>query len=223
MIDLTIYCDTERNDLKTPIDIGGGETVATNGKVMVIVPSTDGDGRREVPEKMDVISALLGRSNWDGSGIPIRSWNRVSNAEPGDCEACKGSGFMVKCRHCSGKGEAECDMGHMHDCDKCDSTGCSKTPSTKNAPDGIACYECYASGKSQARRVLVPIEVIPNVFLAQDELDKIVDLPNVVLVPGTNPKPLEPVAFRFDGGRGLIMPCRADRKGKNVIALDSAA
>ncbi len=29
----------------------------------------------------------------------------------------------MRCRNCRGRGEAECDMGHNHECDQCDGTG----------------------------------------------------------------------------------------------------
>ena len=100
---------------------------------------------------------------------------------PGECDRlwqCSG-----ECDQCDGRGWRQCNMGHDHDCDDCDGEGIAieTHPAAKE--------RLTVLGVLVARRYAWIISQLPGVLIGQTEqADKL--------------------AFRFDGGVGVLMGLR---------------
>lgn len=67
-----------------------------------------------------------------------------------------------ECIDCDGEGEQECDLGHMHDCDRCEGDGNVKKHNGKKVPDQNTKFEMLGTAFTykQLRRFLDAINLI---------------------------------------------------------------
>jgi len=193
MIDLTKYCAPEhelREELKKPFECDG-YYCATDGAMIVMVK--EWDGLVGIGPDYDKLRRVVGLINATYKGY--KALDDIEEPKRRDCEHCGGSGKVTICPDCGGKGAVECDRGHLHDCDKCASTG------VLNGKDAD-CDECDGKGwryaDSCAVRVLGGYMNYKYVAILKDLGAKIVQ--------SNKDDPVSMFVFRFPGGRGGVMP-----------------
>jgi len=91
---------------------------------------------------------------------------------------------MDECDRCDGRGWRECDMGHEHDCDECSGEG--MTLNTNPA----AHERLFIAGVTVARRYAWIVSQLPGVTVGKAD-------------------GVDALAFRFDGGSGILMAVRS--------------
>jgi hypothetical protein len=113
----------------------------------------------------------------------------------GDCLVCEGRGRVgtTTCATCKGNQEVVCEAcGHEHECDDCNGLGYG---------GGTTCRSCR--GK---QRVTRPVrQTIAGVSFNYEYVAKILSLPNPQY-SRSSVRPGKALAFRFDGGEGVLMP-----------------
>ena len=202
MIDIRQFlgrkCDT-RYDLWLP-RIQGDKLCACDGKRAVRLDKWDYDGPWPTDQTKPPFSSIF---TWNDDGL---DWQPVpvveACSECGDmrylperevqCDECKGT-CKVSCSECEGEGEAECDMGHMHECDECGGCGdydcdvCKRSGVIRDEPL-CKCTERRIEllGKTFDASMLRPFTTLPGVQCAIVNYSQL--------------------AFRFDGGDGVLMP-----------------
>lgn len=131
-------------------------------------------------------------------------------AEPTSCRHCAGSGLCTEstCPNCQGAGEFT-HHGHFHDCEICNGEGHICKPPAPGGVNTVRCRECYGTGYLISGNLDNCIVEIDNTWAQGGYLAQISKLPGVLFA--TNEDPTKTCAFRFDGGEGLLMPCRAPR------------
>ena len=98
---------------------------------------------------------------------------------------------VEECEDCQGEGEAECDMGHFHECDGCDGTG------TIDVVDDSATESVLIGGVRYAKRLVWIISQLPEAKIGK-------------------PSEKNPsgdwcaMPFSFQGGRGALMPMEGE-------------
>lgn len=188
-IDLQPFCskDEERTGLLKPFS-DDHYTYASDGIIMIRVYRVEGYGE----------SSLLNQSAKIFTEV-LRSGERVippmTEIPTMKCKLCKGRCTVRKCEACNGEGERLCDMQHMHDCEKCNSKG-------YRAGGDLDCWECDGSG---SRVDITYVYVGARKFNAS-MLNRIAVLPGVLMT--TEGDPFSPSYFIFDGGDGVIAPCK---------------
>lgn len=167
----------------------GEFTRATSGHLLIQVPRMA--DVEENPKAPDVSKVFP-------HGEPM-AWYAIPACEekpPVDCEKCGGKvGQPATCPECDGDGEVELSNAYndyICDCLSCDGTG--KTP---------VCSKCDGTGKIE---VFSAQRIGPAKFQVK-YLKLLAELPNCNIGPMND---TGPAWFRFDGGTGLIMPCRPD-------------
>lgn len=193
-IDLAKFCATRdtRKHLFAPFRLNGC-IYATDGAIAIRVPD-DGSNVANCKSGLEKIEHFFQMpENLLFQQIPLLNI-------PLKCAECSGTGFVhyvhVECRECDGKGEFNYGS-HDYDCKECNGSGeyRSVTLGTKNE-----CTQCDGSGNQSIQAV-----AIGNTFLNHKYLVKMNSLPNCTVA--TNGK-IERSFFKFDGGEGVIMPCR---------------
>ena len=203
VIDLRIFCnhDDRREALKSPFS-DEKFTYATDGHICIRVPRI-----AEIPESEGGVSLLKylkfdhsEMTDWKPLSVEIPDVKRVS------CKSCKGSGKVITCQDCDGDGEVEYTYdslsGKTYDadmeCPVCDGRG-------KLNGDGDHCEDCAGQGYHIEP---VPVKLEIGLSISNHLLQRVKDLPGIMIAVQGRIDDMPPVRFRFDGGCGLIMPMR---------------
>ena len=176
----------------------GDYLFASNGHIMVSMPD---DGTVEINKDINSkdpnnFEKVLARDTWPQDGfipfsIPdteLKKCNKCcgtgKHPEKMDCDDCDGNGWFnhgrheYDCKECDGDGKINADSDKIVDCEDCKGTGVGYT--LTKMPDGRLFNFQY----------LKKIEALPNVtYLPDTKLDGY-------------------MRFKFEGGCGLLMPCR---------------
>lgn len=170
---------------------------ATNGWILIRVDKID-----EVEALMpDSIESALKSGRVSFHPESHDNWVEVPELlNPQKCDTCDGSGRTKKCPECDGWAEVNFDNA-FHDytceCQTCEGEG--KLPSKSDEDE--KCESCKGAGLNIWGGDGVKVE---HVSFTQGLLHMIKDLPNVKL--GLVDDRLQSQYFKFDGGRGVIMP-----------------
>lgn len=200
MIDFKKYCATSgdiRNHLQTPTRCAEG-IIATNGHILICVPD---DGQEHYPATKESIAETVAKFK-STIGDPDRQWvyaKAIHLPEPIKCRHCDGVGYTYEtdCEDCDGDGEFEYGS-HTYECKNCEGSG--KIESHKGSPEHKQeCYSCDGTGQG------FQAVAVGRTFLQRRYLAMLAELPECRL--GTIGYS-EAVAFTFDGGWGMVMPCR---------------
>lgn len=191
MIELQPFCSESdlRPNMQKPWS-RDGFTFATDGRILVRVSSTEYPvaENEAAPEASD--AGPFNHNSLETEWIPVPD---IPEPMFSDCRKCKGTGKSDKCRECCGDGRHECDCGHEHDCGECDGTGYSWFAEK--------CDNCENGKVEETQQVAVGEAVVNAVYLR-----KIADLPNPEFARPTEWD--KPIAFKFNGGVGYLMPMR---------------
>jgi hypothetical protein len=172
-----------------------GFIYATNGHFMVEIPD---DGRAGIPpydKHPDCAALFAKRAPGEFKSLPA-----LGKFAP--CESCggKGVGYRETCPDCDGEGEFKHGC-YEYDCKRCDGEGYFFFAETPAGEKESRCPACYGLGEAVDRNHGTPFGT--QVF-ATRLLRVIATLPGVEAASCSGDKP--PLWFRFDGGRGLVMP-----------------
>lgn len=126
------------------------------------------------------------------------------------CDACKGLGRVVEtiCSSCDGKGEFV-HAGLAYPCQLCDETGKEHRPAGAGDSPTHMCVQCTGTGFDFHQSGTSTIDKFQDGYFQRAYLAALSRLPGIQF--GTCPADgdnFQPAAFRFDGGEGLLMPCR---------------
>lgn len=196
------FCDSVRNDLIAPINIGE-YTYASNGHIAIKVPR-DSQYKENAVDYLKVLPTFFVSEKED-------LYIDVPKIEPSSieikCKSCDGTGKFNECTDCGGTGEVNwsSDSGYEYydDCVMCGGTG-------RISGSQIICEDCNGVGKINEDKI---VELFDPIWINARLLSIVAKLPNVKMAPNVN-KPLSPIQFKFDGGMGLIMPCRKPQSTK---------
>jgi hypothetical protein len=193
-IDMAQFCATRdtRKHLFSPFRLNGF-IYATDGEIAIRIPD-DGSEVADCESGLEKIEHFFQMpENILFQQIPLLNITLK-------CAECSGTGFVnyvhVDCDECDGEGVFK-HGAHDYDCKECNGSGeyRSVTLGSKNE-----CNQCDGSGNQPIQAV-----AIGNTFLNHKYLVKMNNLPNCTIA--TNGK-IERSYFKFDGGSGVIMPCR---------------
>jgi hypothetical protein len=200
MIDLKPFCANESDKrawLRAPFREGEFD-YAADGHVIVEVPAS---GKHPHPLNKPIGASVDRVLDDAGAGpyMPLAGLTRTL-VEQWPCERCRGKGNIADCPECEGEGEVTLENEYNEyevECASCGGDGrCGQTT-------GVPCCGCNGTGTGcvimrlgefkacHQRRYLKLVEVLPNVVVA--------------VRPGDDSSPL---FFKFDGGRGALMPIR---------------
>lgn len=185
MIDLKpFYAVSDiRKYMLTPF-IVDGQTIATNGQILIRVRGVDPAANQDAPIAQSV-RELFGKAYTDFVPLPT-----LPKAQK--CRLCKGAGFIedADCEDCDGRGEFM-HGDHIYECKNCDGTGTAGR---------VECWDSECDG-GFVREV---VKIGDATFSAR-YLRLIAALPNARICPDG---PQGTAAFVFDGGDGRLMPMR---------------
>lgn len=181
-LDLSRFCDPDssRFALQQPWR-ADGFIYASDGKVAIRIPD-DGRGLIEAEGRKPRISEIF-----EPYFSQVEEWQSL----PDDVDCCLVDSCIEgvqtqECSKCSGYGTRECDMGHEHQCGKCDGSGKQKED----------CEECCVklANRSLYRKFVCIFLPVPNLQWG--------------VCPSRNAAD-DPIYFRGDGGfAGIAMPKR---------------
>ncbi len=161
--------------------VRGGWRNATDGRILVRVPSNEPDTEGKWPKMGELF---------------LRKWNRINAVAlvvPGrgteECRDCYGTRFIhIECCDCEGSGSCECnDCGDRHKCAACRGRGVVRT--------GRDCRVCQGTGK-EYQDVKIGWLNCTGRHIARIAQN----LPNPRAVEISSGA----VRFEFDGGEGLL-------------------
>lgn len=157
-----------------------GYLCACNGRVAVRVRAGDEpDTQVKGVPKLDEMCVFPAK---------LKPWPEVKLAK-GDCmdcmACCAGKIGATQCIECDGRGEKTCDLGHDHDCSRCDGSGSV----------GRMCRVCNGKGSIDFTMQVGKQRVAPAYYAL------IRALPNV-RYHDTGEGCL--IVFKFDGGEGAV-------------------
>jgi hypothetical protein len=199
-MDITKFCATDadyREHLRTPFRCSEG-IAASNSHVFVCIPD-DGGSYPQVraslagkPAKFKAYIGDAGRQWFDAASIQLPE--RVA------CPHCDGVGHLYQedCGDCDGDGIFQ-HGSHWYDCKECNGNGKVKTDASTGKKE--PCFSCDGTGEDYQ-----PVKV-GSPFLQRNYLAMLVGLPGCRV--GTLGE-FDAVSFTFDGGWGVVMPCRGD-------------
>jgi hypothetical protein len=199
-MDITKFCATDadyREHLRTPFHCSEG-IAAANGHVFVCIPDDGGsypavvDSMKGSAAKFKAYIGDAGRQWFDAASIQLPE--RVA------CPHCDGVGHLYEedCDDCDGEGSFQ-HGSHWYNCKECEGSGKVKTTTSGGKKE--TCWSCGGTGEGY-KAVLVGGSYIQRRYLVQ-----LAELPGCRLgVLGG----LDAVSFTFDGGWGVVMPCRGD-------------
>lgn len=172
------FCSRDTTSTLTAPFLQCGYLWATNGVVIIGIPSSTGE-KRDTPDTTPFTI-----------NIPETGWLNIPEVEVAPCEFCNGKVVDIKCGECNGVGAVtlknkwteydgiecgSCDgFGELHICPRCSQTGVQGKGVTLN-----------------------------GVYFGANILHFIKDLPGVQICPT---EPMKFAYLRFNGGIGAIMP-----------------
>lgn len=164
----------------------GGKMYATDGRILVGVPTSEPDSNGEFISPDDIAHVMFPIEHW-------KPWPRDENIVRGngECPDCNGYGGK-KCEQCGGFGAGECPTCHQDiDCAECFGNGYT-----------ITCRTC----KGKKRLDDIPIrQLVCRRWIAWKYAKLVRSLPSVEF--GIDDRDEHsPLRFRFDGGEGAVMP-----------------
>lgn len=211
MIDLKPFCeraDSYRDYLHQPWS-RGAFTYASNGHIAIRVPRRD-----DVPENEkapDVEKIFRENGVEDSATTSLPDVNVSALPKPTikmrRCRRCRGTRYLRKCDECGGEGTLECDLGHDHECETCDSKGTFHAGETDDG--AFLCTDCNGTGSEPDFERGGDTEIIID---GRDAMTLrlfilLLGLPDVKWNLTAREYPAC-VRFWFDGGDGLITPRR---------------
>jgi len=179
-----------------------GKLYATNGHFLIEV---DDDGRQAVDATdKHPNPSLLFEKRTHGAFFALPGL-----APPVTCLSCAGSGMCYR-EDCSDCDDGWFDHGHHeYECKHCHGEGCF-TYHGAGVPEGekeSRCRDCYGLGETSSPRNDDGSETVLGEFkFATRLLRPLLALPNLEVA--CCPEPNAGLWFKFDGGRGLVMPLR---------------
>lgn len=187
-VDLKPFCGDERWPEPWVV---GGMRIATDGRILVALPTDEPDSPRTFWRGQVNLNDLLKDVPCGPMPPRIVAPRDVASGRA-LCPACQGKPPVGACRECKGAGDVECPTCEQdYPCPDCDGTG--------NAP---RCDECEDAG-------FVPGDAIGDaigdgVYMDGRYYDLIAALPGVEFQATLESG--KAMQFRFDGGRGVVMP-----------------
>jgi hypothetical protein len=208
MIDLMPFCGKKTPGLARPFLIGGS-IYATNGKIMVAIENDGRDGCAEAREHLratilSIVEKAAGRSGEYVVPPP-------SKVQRYECSVCNGSGkvYTSPCPECSGEEKVSFENEYNYyecDCQTCDGEGKIDMVDA-NANDqtpSLVCGNCDGTGQV----IRLTGQQVGAICISDINLELIATLPNARIMAVSSELDHEPVPFTFDGGHGVVMPCR---------------
>ena len=179
-INLETFCDPERPELARPFSIDAW-TYATNGHVLVRVTRRDDVAENPNAPNPSRLCETVKRPR------RYKPLPEIELSEPFEFEK-ELECLWLKCGSCRGRGK-------IHDCPDC-RCECPKCSGTGQCPT------CNGTGKytvKDFKRTRIGSVPYQSKFLSWLQ-----SLPDLEIGP---PHRKDPLAFRFHGGEGLLMPC----------------
>lgn len=198
-IDLQQFCASahdKRAWLHAPFTCGG-KTGASNGHIMI---ELDAAGDHPAPPANFNMAQVLDRIQTTG----YQSLPALPAPVFITCRKCSGQGHGRKCESCDGDGEFEHHC-HCYHCKACDGEGVLSGP----------CADCRGTGKRETSNLVQ----IGEAFFYLKYLVLIAALPGVEL---TTAGPRDVAGFRFNGGRGALMPTTPNRNHSRETTCNPA-
>jgi len=191
---LAQFCATSdvRDYLCYPNRIGS-YIYATNGWIGIRIPD-DGSLEARECDKLESMPAMF--------EVPVAEFIDLPALPlPNNCKACSGSGREYKepCDECDGNGEFEHGT-HTYDCKRCDGGG-GKVQLAIREGLGVPCEDCGGTGHDKSQ-----IASVGSSTYLRNLLEKIAGLPGARIQIHANG--CHAARFIFDGGEGVVMPCR---------------
>jgi hypothetical protein len=195
---LQMFCATESgHKLSNPFNVGA-YTYATNGHFGIRVPAMPEFAGNAGPDKIEAVwfHGMVVDDLW----VPVASV--VDKRTMKQCPVCDGSGQISKCPECDGNGVVEWtsdnDYDYEAECKMCDGDGTI-------GGNGMVCSTCLGQGKiATTQRINVGSKLLnANLLSIMNQL------PNCQIATEAV-EGYECIPFRFDGGDGIIMPCRME-------------
>lgn len=193
-IDLTQFCATRdtRKHLFAPFRLNGF-IYATDGAIAIRVPDDGSEVAECDPGLLKIESFFNLPDEASFMELPLLPTRE-------NCISCKGNGVvnyeMLDCEECDGEGEFEYGS-HTYECKECRGRG-----EYKSTRKGVShkCDQCDGSGNKDIQPVC-----IGNSLLNLKYLVALKKLGNCrISTSGETEKSY----FKFDGGHGVVMPCR---------------
>ena len=182
-----------RIDLALPFK-KGEYIYASNGKYCIRIKETP-EFTTDVVSKVDI--SVLGWEMIDKVKNWILLMPIVQDEAFKNCRKCNGTGRAKICGKCSGEGEVECEYGFNHECPRCNGEGVCDNGKAES------CEWCGGTGKvhDEEKKLL-----IGNNNVSAGQLYELQKVCGEILIGDVDYG--IPVPLRFNGGDGLIMPCR---------------
>lgn len=204
MIDLKLFCgkDDPRPYLNTPWQ-EDGSSFASNGHIAIMLDGAPTPSLPPAdPNMVGRVPKLLAQVAANQQAIAIKL-----PEEPAEtCYRCEGSGFAIsqQCEECDGDGWFE-HGSHEYDCKDCDGSGEHVVSAAQGSPGAAECERCDGHGKLFSR--FVDLHAAGTTYKFQEKYLRLInDLPSPRLIVSADRA--EAARFEFDGGRGVLMPCR---------------
>lgn len=199
-IDLQKFCaggDDQRTHLRQPWRAPVG-IVATDGAVLIVVSETTGDVAEYRPGVHPNVSKMLNDNPVSGPWIALDS---IELPPKTVCVRCNGGGqlWTLECPDCGGDGEFD-HGSHNYTCRECNGAGVMRDSSPFDGAYPGTCQDCRGDGAA-----IQPVELPGGTCFQRRYLALLADLPGCEIAP---PSTWKAARFRFDGGEGLLMPCR---------------
>lgn len=227
-IDLKPFCEPEdgsRINLQQPFS-QGNYTYASDARILIRVPRREGvaEGGPNVGKTTPTLERALAERIFH----PLPAYDVIPGepARTRPCEDCKGSGWVKNCDWCEGTGSGECPTcGHEDDCKECGGRGFFPAADSTEK-DAAECDICEASGAIEMATEIPAVArfrdeagVLPQHDYQLSYIELLKGLPGLEVGFAARHVPFgwqdTGLAFRFEGGCGLVMPrMREERPAK---------
>lgn len=192
-----------RKQLRQPWICGDG-VGATDGSILVYLPETTSEKYRPVYGKLfNVVERFERKYKPAGDGILVADLQLPPMKHCNSCGAC---GFVIAsaCTECAGAGRFN-HGSHVYGCRNCRASGVHRAPAVgqnSTAAGRETCPDCKGEGEFS---MSIPVPVFDG-FIRKRYLSMLRDLKGCVLYACADATQ-NVYPFRFDGGRGWVMPC----------------
>ncbi|KQR55652.1 hypothetical protein [Acidovorax sp. Leaf160] len=188
----------------------GDHVFAANGHWVVRVPLAEVDRPDLIPDPTGMpVGARFALADWS----QLKPMGLLEHAI---CDTCDGAGrvFQKTCESCKGQGEFT-HFGQQYECQLCDASGYAQHIGTAAHPTDAQCDCCRGTG-FELNGLVMHITPFRGAWFQKAYLARLSRLPGIEFgVKPTRPYDPEVVGtFRFDGGDGLLMPCRAPHESE---------